>query len=157
MSATLELVRPQLDIVRPRPAAAPTPATELVLRVFALVDNHRLEEMAELLTPDVDFMNPFGRFAGRAAVVGNFEPVKVGFPDSKHVFSDIYAAGDAVAVEGEWTGTNSGPILTPAGEVTTGKTVRFPFGGICRVRDGKVATVHIYHDLVFMFRQMGLM
>ena len=32
----------------------------------------------------------------------------------------VYDAGGAVALEGEWTGTNSGPLATPNGEVTTG-------------------------------------
>ena len=90
-------------------------------------------------------------------MVANFAPMKAGFPDSRHLIASVDVAGDAVTVEGEWTGTNSGPIATPGGEVTTGKTVRFPFAGICRVRDGRLAAVHIYHDLVVMYRQLGLM
>jgi hypothetical protein len=131
-------------------------ATELALRVFDLVDSHRLDEMADLLTPDVDFINPLGRLSGRAAVVANFEPLKVGFPNSRHIFTNVAGAGDMVALEGEWTGTNSGPISTPVGEVTTGKTVRFPFGAILRLEDDEVAAVHIYHDLLIMFEQLGL-
>ena len=130
-------------------------ATDLVLKVFELVDGHELEEMGALLTSDVDFINPLGHLTGRDAVIAKFVPVKAGFPDSRHIMEGVYDAGGAVALEGEWTGTNSGPLATPDGEVTTGKTVRFPFGAICQV-DG-VKTVHIYHDLVIMSQQMGLM
>src|SRR6266508_3888696 len=91
--------------------------TELAMRVFDLVDSHRLDEMAELLSSDVDFINPLGHLTGRAAVVRNFAPLKVGFPDSKHIFASVAGAGDVVALEGEWTGTNSGPISTPKGDV----------------------------------------
>ena len=143
-------------VARGELAAANKPA-ELVLRVFRLVDEHRLPEMAELLTPDVDFLNPLGRLTGRAAVVANFAPMKIAFPDSRHIIPNAHVAGDVVALEGEWTGTNSGPIPTPAGEVATGKTVRFPFAAICRVQDGLLSRVHIYHDLVVMYRQLGLM
>ncbi len=131
-------------------------ATELALRVFDLVDSHRLDEMADLLAPDVDFINPLGHLTGREAVIGNFEPLKVGFPNSRHIFASVDGIGDVVALEGEWTGTNSGPIATPMGEVTTGKTVRFPFGAILHVEGDAVAKVHIYHDLLIMFEQLGL-
>lgn len=132
-------------------------ATDLVLQMFKHVDAHELDEMAALMTPDVDFINPLGHQVGREAVKANFAPVGVGFPDSQHIMQSVYDAGDAVAIEGEWTGTNSGPLVTPQGEVQTGRTVRFPFGAICRVENGQVATAHIYHDLLIMFQQLGLM
>src|SRR4051794_5727127 len=109
---------------------------ELALRVFRLVDEHRLEEMVGLLTADVDFFNPLGNLTGRDAVMGNFEPMKVAFPDSRHIIPNVHVSGNVVALEGEWTGTNSGPIPTPSGEIATGKTVRFPFAAICKVQDG---------------------
>jgi ketosteroid isomerase-like protein len=137
--------------------AAPSEAEELVLKVFRLVDEHRLDEMVELMTPDIDFLNPFGRMTGRAAVAANFAPMEVGFPNSRHIIPSIHVAGNTVALEGEWTGTNSGPIATPGGEIATGKTVRFPFAAICRVQDGLLSQVHIYLDLVVMYRLLGLM
>lgn len=130
--------------------------TDLVLQMFKLVDSHELDAMLELVTPDVDFINPLGHLVGREAMKGNFEPVAIGFPDSRHIMEHVYDAGNAVALEGEWTGTNSGPLATPQGEVTTGKTVRFPFGAICQIDGDKVKTAHIYHDLVIMFQQLGL-
>jgi len=129
----------------------------LVLRVFQLVDQHQLTEMVELLTADVDFFNPLGSLTGRDAVMGNFAPMKVAFPDSRHIIPNVHVSGNVVALEGEWTGTNSGPIPTPSGEIATGKTVRFPFAAICKVQDGLLSQVHIYHDLVVMYRQLGLM
>ena len=130
---------------------------ELVLRVFQLVDEHRLEEMVGLLTADVDFFNPLGNLTGRDAVMGNFAPMKVAFPDSRHIIPNVHVSGNVVALEGEWTGTNSGPIPTPSGEIATGRIVRFPFAAICKVQDGLLSQVHIYHDLVVMYRQLGLM
>lgn len=130
--------------------------TDLALRVFDLVDKNDVETMKTLVTADADFLNPFGRYIGPEEFIKNFEPVKAGFPDSRHIIADVYEAGNVIAVEGEWTGTNTGPLMTPGGEVTTGRTVRLVFGGICKIQDELVSAVHIYHDVVVLFQQLGL-
>lgn len=146
----------RVDPAAIRAGIAAEKETALVLRVFDLVDHHRLDEMVELLTPDVDFLNPLGRLVGRDAVTENFEPMKIAFPNSRHVIPSVYVAGKVVTLEGEWTGTNSGPLSTPSGQVITGRTVRFPFAAVCTIGDGLLSKVHIYHDLIVMFRQLGL-
>jgi limonene-1,2-epoxide hydrolase len=47
---------------------------------------------------------------------------------------------------------------TPEAEIpATGKELDFPFVGVFRVDDGKIASIRIYYDQVEVFTQLGLM
>jgi steroid delta-isomerase-like uncharacterized protein len=77
------------------------------------------------------------------------------FPDGQ--CRDITVrAGDGFAV-GEFTGsgTNTGPLLTPEGELPpSGKRIDIPFGDVHIVEDGLVARTHRYWDTGTFARQM---
>ena len=67
-------------------------------------------------------------------------------------------ADDAVAVEGRFTGTHTGPLATDDGDVEpTGATVDLRFADVSRVRDGKIVAYHTYDDQLGLLTQLGLM
>ena len=50
------------------------------------------------------------------------------FPDGRHTIAEAYGAGDTVAVEGTWQGTNTGPLAGPQGELpATGRRAAVTF------------------------------
>lgn len=139
-------------------------STDLVLRVFQLVDKHDFDEMAKLFSPDGELITPFsaltpeGAFRGREAIIANFAPLADSFPDSRHTIPTVIESGDYVVLEGRWSGTNTGDFSTGADAIqATGKHVDFAFAGICKVKGDMVESVHIHHDRWLMFHQLGLM
>ena len=80
-----------------------------------------------------------------------------GFPDSKATFHDAQASGNRVVLEKTWTGTHTGPLVTPDGVVeATGKSFSMRAISVIVVRDGKVALSRQYFDLNTMLSQLGL-
>ena len=76
------------------------------------------------------------------------------FPDVKLAADNVYAAGDWVAIDGTFTGTQKGQMgpFKP-----TQKAVNVKFVELNRVKDGKVVEVHRYYSSTDMMAQLGLM
>lgn len=80
------------------------------------------------------------------------------FPDSTAAFHDAHVAGDHTVVqELTWTGTHTGPMLTPDGEIpATHKSIEMRGVVIVEVRNGKIASMTQYFDMMTMMTQLGL-
>jgi steroid delta-isomerase-like uncharacterized protein len=82
------------------------------------------------------------------------------FPDMVVRAVNKVTSEDQVAVEVEFSGTNTGsmqmgpgaPAMPPTGKKVNGKGTLF-----ARVRDGKLAEVHTYPDIAGMMMQLGIM
>ena len=78
-------------------------------------------------------------------------------PDGRHWITTAVQEGDHVAVQGEWTGTHTGPRATPDGEVApTGATVVLRFCAMAELRDARLSRVEIYFDQMQLLAQIGL-
>jgi steroid delta-isomerase-like uncharacterized protein len=76
-----------------------------------------------------------------------------GFPDVKIDVPNLWAAGDYVAVEGTFTGTNTGPM----GKMPkTGKQVTLHYAEVFKLKDGKITETWRFWNGVAMARQLGL-
>jgi ketosteroid isomerase-like protein len=99
-----------------------------------------------------------GSAAGLAALRGYLEGLKVPIPDAQAVVERIFEAGDTVIVEGRFTGTNTGPLPGPDGELPpSGRTVDLPFADFSRLSGGKLVEYRTYYDQVGQLTQLGLM
>ena len=79
------------------------------------------------------------------------------FPDSKATFHNAFVSGNVVILELTWTGTHTGPLVTPDGEVpATGKSLEMRAVQIQEIQDGKVASQRQYFDMATMMSQLGL-
>lgn len=78
------------------------------------------------------------------------------FPDARGEVTNAFAAGDQVALQLTWTGTQKGDLVSPAGTIpATGKQVNIPACQVITLRDGKVARTDHYFDLTTMLTQLG--
>ena len=124
-----------------------TPLT-LVDRHYAQINSNDFTDATELFSPDVVTQPPGSDpLTGIEAFVAYGEAFLRAFPDGR-IHGDRYVeSGDRVVVEGRFTGTNTGPLQTPAGELPpTGRAMVLPFADVFRVADGKIAEHHIYYD-----------
>jgi len=132
-------------------------ARQIVREALRKLDEPGGAGFVDSVAEDAEFMTPFGVFTGREAIREFVGGMHASFSDWHHDVM-IEATGDVVAVEGTWTGTHSGPMTTPQGEVPpTGKRLTIPFAGIVRIADGRIASVHNYFDQMTFMGALGLM
>ncbi|MBI4302480.1 MAG: ester cyclase [Chloroflexi bacterium] len=82
------------------------------------------------------------------------------FPDMKTARTNAVISEDAVAVELEWTGTNTGPLQGPPGSPpipATGKKVKGKGAYFARLRDGRIVEFSAHPDVAGLMMQLGIM
>jgi predicted ester cyclase len=109
--------------------------------------------------PDVEFVFPGGAtLHGRDEIRQYIEALWKAFPDGKLSFGEQVFAEDAAATELVFTGTHTGPMMTPNGLIPpTGKRVTLHSASILKIKDGLIASEHGYSDQLEMMTQLGLM
>ena len=132
----------------------------LARKMYELWSNNQLNEILALATEDIEVvLTPFGQtFHGHAGFADFNQGFKGAFPDIKITeITHQIATENEVVSEFKARGTHTGPLMTPAGEVSaTGRTVAFSVCEVCSVRDGKVASIRNYQDAASIMRQLGL-
>jgi ketosteroid isomerase-like protein len=132
---------------------------ETVDRHCAEINGNDFSDAAELFRPDVVTQAPGSEpMSGIEPFVAYGQAFLRAFPDGRIHRGRSVEDGDRVVVEGRFTGTHTGPLQTPAGEIPpTGRPMALPFADVFRVVDGKVAQHRIYYDSAGLLAQLGLM
>jgi predicted ester cyclase len=79
------------------------------------------------------------------------------FPDSWAELSNAFATEDQAVLEGTWRWTNTGPLPLPSGaNPATGRSGELRFCQIMQIRNGKIASLHHYDDMMTLLEQLGL-
>lgn len=113
---------------------------------------------AEPWTEDAEMVNPAGRFQGRDQVLGFFEVFWNALPDARLEITRSIEDGALAAAEGTLTGTQTGALQTPDGEIPpTGRPVELRWGAMYEVRGDEIASEHLYFDQVEFLTQLGVM
>ena len=129
----------------------------LAERVFEIIDSRRWADVETVLHPDAEMTTPFGGRISVAAWLDVNRSFAVACPDGRHTLTDVVADGDSAAFEGIWTGTHTGPMAGPGGEVPpTGRSVALPFCAVATRRGERIASVTVYFDQLSMLAQLGL-
>jgi steroid delta-isomerase-like uncharacterized protein len=95
---------------------------------------------------------------GRKAIQEHMEGMLRAFPDLEIEFLTVLPSGNHIAFEMAVRGTNTGPMLSPEGEIPpTGKKVEFKAVWIGRISsDGLIEEDRTYYDTADFMRQLGL-
>ena len=94
---------------------------------------------------------------GEAQIRAMFESYVEAFPDFTCETVHAIEAGDTYAAETRFAGTHRGPLVTPQGAIpATGRRVSWQSADIVRMRDGKIASWHVYHDPTPFLAQLGV-
>jgi steroid delta-isomerase-like uncharacterized protein len=131
----------------------------LVDRHYAQVNTGDFADAAELFSAAVVTEVPdAGRMVGIEPFIAYGRAFLRAFPDGRISGDRYLESGDRIVVEGRFTGTNTGPLETPAGELPpSGRAMVLPFADVFRVVDGKIAEHRVYYDTVRLLAQLGLM
>lgn len=119
--------------------------TDIVKAYFAAADRGNSSEVEKLLANDCLVTTPFvPQGASKEAWLGILQGFKTGFPDMKHEIADCLESGFKVAVRGNFTGKNDGPMM---GNPATGNQVNVPFNTILELdKSWKIASVYVQFD-----------
>ena len=132
---------------------------QLIDRHYAQINSNDFADAAELFSPDLVTQPPGSPpISGIEAFIEYGRTFLRAFPDGR-IHGDRYVeSGDRIVVEGRVTGTNPGPLQTPAGELPpTGRAMVLPFADVFRIADGKIAEHRVYYDTLGLMAQLGLM
>jgi predicted ester cyclase len=134
-----------------------TDSRTLAERLFETMDSHRWADVDTVLHPDAEMSSPFGDRLSVDAWLGVNRSFAVACPDGRHTLTAVVEDGECTAVEGIWTGTQTGPMAGPGGEIPpTGRSVTLPFCAVATRRGERIASVTVYFDQLSMLGQLGL-
>lgn len=78
-------------------------------------------------------------------------------PDNILRYRNIVGEDDRVIGEGTFTGTHTGVLHQPAGDIApTGRRVSADYVAAFRMADGKIASMRVYFDVMDLLQQLGL-
>ena len=113
---------------------------------------------AEIYAPDLITVEPAGTTHGIEAFVGHGQGFAAAFPDSQMEITTIIESGGHAVAEGVYSGTHTGPLAAPQGEVpATGRTLRLPICLVFEVAAGRITSNHAYYDQMTFAAQLGLL
>ena len=118
-----------------------------------------LDAATAVFAAEVRITDPgLGTVEGLPALHDYLDGFKGPVPDARAIVERMFEVGDTVIVEGRFTGTNTGPLAGPDGELPpSGRRVDLPFADFARLSDGKIVEYHTYYDQVGLLTQLGIM
>ena len=133
---------------------------QLVRELYEAFNKGDLAKAIALAAEDmeVEFV-PFGQtFHGRQGFNDFIGGFKRAFPDLIVTVTNQVATENQVVNECTWRGTNTGPLVTPAGEIppTNRKVEGGRFCEVYEIKNGKLAADRNYQDVASWLRQLGL-
>jgi len=97
------------------------------------------------------------RLTGREAAESIWNTYNEAFPDNRLDIIAIHADDRGGIHEGRATGTHTGTLRGPAGEIPpTGKKATVNFCGVYEFDEGKITSFHLYFDQMEMLTQLGV-
>ena len=131
---------------------------ELVHSHYRGLETGDLELATAPFADEVVTATPSGVVEGIEGFRGLVQAFFTAAPDMKLAVRNEWEVGDTIIVEGDYSGTQSGPLATPdGGEIpATGRSFSFPYVDILRARDGKFVEHRVYWDNVAFLSQLGL-
>ena len=135
-----------------------TSTKEAADRHVKAFNDKNLEEFVGNESPDIEFVIPGGiTLRGRDQVREYMKLFWSAFPDMKVTANYQVIAGDAAVTEQTFSGTHTGTLRTPNGDIpATGKQVQGRQVAVQRVKDGQIWSEHLYFDQMEFLGALGL-
>jgi steroid delta-isomerase-like uncharacterized protein len=114
--------------------------------------------MRGMLAPDALY-EEFGtqrKAHGPEKIIEIYASWKQAFPDAAGEVKRSLASGNDTALEVIWTGTHSGPLVSPEGTIpASGKVQKTPGCIFCTFDGDKVTSMRQYFDSLTLLQQIG--
>jgi steroid delta-isomerase-like uncharacterized protein len=133
---------------------------EIARKLYDHWNAREFDAVAELMADDgeIVLVGSDTRFRGRDGSLEFSHMWADGFPDGKVTIDRTIASGDNVVVEYTGTGTQTGTLRGPGGDIpATGRSVTLHLCDVHEIRDGKIRKVSSYFDSASLLEQLGVM
>ena len=112
---------------------------------------------ADPWTAEAELVAPDGQTRGRDQILGWLRGYWEAFPDAHNEIVRSISSGVLVAAEGRMTGTHTGTLWTPSGDIPpTGKRVEVRWMAMFETAGDELISEHSYFDQVEFMAQLGL-
>ncbi|WP_077490485.1 ester cyclase [Sinomonas mesophila] len=140
-------------------AAGRTSLEQLVRDQLSAFNSHDATGFTAFYADDAVVVDPQypEPLRGRAAIEEDVAAFFTAMPDLRATVTNVLTAGESVAAEMDVTGTQTGPLALPDGELpATGRRIDQKFASFSRVdAQGRIAEEHRYYDLAAIQAQLG--
>lgn len=135
-----------------------TEARDLVEGHNRVYNERDWDSAGDILSPDVESTSPgVGTLTGIEPFIGFAKGFVAALPDSKLIAETFTEDGSRVVVEGRYTGTHTGVLVTPQGDVPgTGRKLDLPYADVFEVEAGRIVRHRSYYDQMDFAQQLGL-
>ncbi len=70
---------------------------------------------------------------------------------------NAFATEDQVTLQGTWRWNDTGPLYLPSGALPLmGRSGKLRCYFVLQIREGKIASLHSYYDMMTLMEQLGL-
>ena len=130
---------------------------QIVQQCLDAVDAHKLDVIRSLYCPTAHIDAPGAQLRGADQILGWYGVFVTAFPDIKHEVRDTLQEADTCFLQARGTGTHTGPLASPAGEIApTGKSFVLDYVNVARFADGRIVSETYYWDNQAFLTQLGL-
>jgi len=129
-------------------------------RGMAAWDTHDTDAFVGLFADNFEFTDSSAPapMRSREEVKGYMAAWYAAFPDMRASETNRVVGEDSVAVEVEFTGTNTGPLMMGGQTIpATGRSVTGHGTYFARAQDGRITEFHSHPDAAELMMQLGLM
>lgn len=127
----------------------------LVTTALQAIDDGRIEDALAVMADDIVFRMPGANADSPRDVAHIIGGVHRAFPDLRHEVLQCIEYGDRAAFELRLSGTHTGPLNTPVGDVpASGTAAVWHSADLVTVEDGLITTWRIYYDQVGVLAQI---
>lgn len=134
-----------------------TNQVELMEQCLTALDTHNLDPLPSLYSPTAHIDAPGAQLAGIDQILAWYGVVVRAFPDIKHEVRGTVLQADACVLQARATGTHTGPLASPAGDVPpTGKPFVLDYVNVARFADGRITSETYCWDSQSLLTQLGL-
>ncbi|MBN2355256.1 SgcJ/EcaC family oxidoreductase [candidate division KSB1 bacterium] len=135
-------------------------SNEILSKVQMAYNNHDANAVAQLYAEDavcIDSGEP-EPLHGRKAIQESYASFFRAFPDVTVEFINVFTSGDQFCAEYTTSGTNTGPMASPEGDIQpTGRSVKIKGAFFVKVNaEGLVEEDRTYYDTASFIDQLGL-
>ncbi len=125
-------------------------------RAYAAMAAHDTEAFLALCSPTCEFTEGGMRMAGLEQLRGVVQAYFTAFPDMRVDVIDAIDSDDTVAAETRFTGTHTGPMQMPGGEIApTGRAISFDSCDYIKLSGDRIQSWHVYLDMADFMGQLG--
>jgi ketosteroid isomerase-like protein len=134
-------------------------ARELIQGTHDTWNRRDLQGYRDLASADMEMTVPGGSpGTGSDGLEQLYRVWNEAFPDNVAEILGILTDGDTAALEGVITGTHTGIMRSPTGDLPpTGRRVRLGYSLVIRAGGGRMTSYHLYFDRLDFLTQLGVM